>query len=59
VEKGTRREKGKHDRVLGVGGDRTKALRASRKNVNRQSQEVGGGGYPLECTRDLGGERDS
>jgi hypothetical protein len=34
------------------------ALRASRKNGNRQPQEIGGwGGGTLECTRDLGGKR--
>ena len=38
-------------------GERTEALRASRKNRNRQPQEVGGLGDPPECTRDLGGER--
>jgi hypothetical protein len=36
---------------------RTEALRTSRKNVNRQPQEVGDWGDPPECTRDLGGER--
>jgi hypothetical protein len=50
----TGRGKGGHDQVLG----RTGALRASRKNRNRQSQEVGGVGA-LECTRDLRGERCS
>jgi len=34
-------------------GNRTEALRASRKNGIRQLQEVGGGGRAvLECTRD-------
>jgi hypothetical protein len=44
--------------VLGE-GKRTEALRASRKNGNRQPREVGswGGGNPPECTSDLGGER--
>ena len=32
---------------------------ASRKNGNRQSQEIGGWGAPPECTRDLGDERFS
>jgi hypothetical protein len=42
----------------GIGwGKRTEALRASRKNGNRQSQEIGGWGHPPECTRDLEGER--
>ena len=41
------------DLVLGEG----KGLRASRKNGNRQPQEVGGWGDPPECIRDLGGER--
>jgi hypothetical protein len=40
-------------------GKRTEALRASRKNTNRQPWEVGGWGHSLECTRDLGGERFS
>jgi hypothetical protein len=42
--------------VLG-GVKRTKALRASRKNRNRQPWEVGGWRDPPECTRDLRGER--
>jgi hypothetical protein len=37
--------------------EKTEALRASRKNVNRQPQEVGGWRDPPEYTRDLGGER--
>jgi hypothetical protein len=38
-------------------GDRTEALKASRKNGNRQPQEVGGvEGDLLECTGDLGGK---
>jgi hypothetical protein len=40
-----------------VVGNITKAPRDSRKNGNKQPQEVGGGGGALECTRDLGGER--
>jgi hypothetical protein len=36
---------------------RTKVLRTSRKNGNRQSWEVGSWGNPPEYTRDLGGER--
>jgi hypothetical protein len=32
-------------------------MRASRKNGNRQSQEIRGWGLHPECTRDLGGER--
>jgi hypothetical protein len=39
------------------GWGRTEALRANRKNGNRQPQEVVGWGYPPECTRDLGVER--
>jgi hypothetical protein len=35
------------------------ALRASRKNGNRQFQEVGSCGESPECTRDLEGERTS
>ena len=61
VGKGTGRKREEHDQVLGV--DRTEVLRSSRKNGNRQPQEVRGGregwgwgGYP-ECTRDLGGEK--
>jgi hypothetical protein len=30
---------------------------ASRKNGNRQPQEIGGWGDPPKCTRDLGGEK--
>jgi hypothetical protein len=37
---------------------RTEALRASKKNGNRQPWKVGGwGGRAPECTRDLGDER--
>ena len=32
-------------------------MRSSRKNGNRQPQEIGGCGDPPECPRDLGGER--
>jgi hypothetical protein len=47
VGKGARRGRaGEHDQVLGW-GERTKALRDSRKNGNSQPQEVGGGG-PLQ-----------
>ena len=53
--KGTRRGRGEYDQVLE--NNRTEALRASRKNGNRQPQEIGGWGDPPECTRDLGGER--
>jgi hypothetical protein len=43
----------------GIGwGKRTEALRAIRKNVNRQPQEIGWGDPP-ECTRGLGSERPS
>jgi hypothetical protein len=35
---------------------RTKTLRVSRKNGNRQPQEIGWGNPP-ECTRELRGER--
>ena len=46
--------RGKPDLVLGEGKE---ALRASKKNGNRQLQEIEGCGDPPECTRDLGGER--
>jgi hypothetical protein len=36
---------------------RTEALRASRKNVNRQPQEKRRLGETPECIRDLGDER--
>ena len=36
------RRRGEYDQVLGQ-GNRTEALRTSRKNGNRQPQEVGGG----------------
>ena len=39
--------------------ERTKALRTSRKNGNRQPGEVGDCGYTPECTRDMGSERVS
>jgi hypothetical protein len=35
----------------------TEALRVSRKNENRQPQEIGGWGNPPECTRELESER--
>ena len=54
--RGDRDEKGEHDHLLWR-EDRTEALRASRKNGNRQPWEVGGWGYPPECTRNMGGER--
>ena len=38
-------------------GKGLKSLRASRKNGNRQLQEVGGWRDSPECTRDLGHER--
>jgi hypothetical protein len=42
VGEGTGRGKGKHDQVLGTeGGSKTEALRARRKNRNRQPREVG------------------
>jgi hypothetical protein len=41
------------------GGEQTEALRASRKNGNRQPWEVGGGADPPECSRDLEVERFS
>jgi hypothetical protein len=61
-------EGGKVDWVVGSRGERetwsgtgwekrTEALRASRKNRNRQPQEIGHWGDPPKCTRDLGGER--
>ena len=41
-----------------MGRNRSEALRASRNNGNRQPwEEGGGGGDPLDCTRNLGGER--
>ena len=49
--RGTRGEKGT---LSGIGSvKRTEALRASRKNVNRQPQEIVGG---PQTTRDLGGD---
>jgi hypothetical protein len=41
-----------------MGGNKSEALRDSRKNGNSQPGEVKGGD-PLECTRDLGAERFS
>jgi hypothetical protein len=38
-KKGDREEKRYHDQVLG-GGNRTEALRSSRKNGNKQTQEI-------------------
>jgi hypothetical protein len=55
-EDGERREE--HDLVLG-GEKGLKPLRASRKNGNRQLQEVGGWKDPPECTKDLRWVRDS
>jgi hypothetical protein len=52
-EMGWKRE---YDVVLGRGKG-LKSLRASRKNGNRQPQEIEGWGDPPECTRDLVGER--
>jgi hypothetical protein len=43
VGKGSGRGKGEHDHLLG-GGNRSKALRASRMNGKMQPQEVGGRG---------------
>ena len=40
-----------------VGRNSTEALRARKKNGNRQREAVGGGGHPVERTRDLGDER--
>jgi hypothetical protein len=37
-------------------GEKTEALRASRKNGNRQHWELGGWEQPPECNRDLGSE---
>ena len=50
-------EEGEGNMMLYWAGKKTEDLRVSRKNVNRQLQEVGGWGDPLEYTRDLGGER--
>ena len=41
AEKETRRERGEQDQVLKGRGNRTKVLRASRKNGNQKPQEVG------------------
>jgi hypothetical protein len=38
-------------------GKRIEALRSSRKNGNRQPQDIRGWRDPPECTRDLGDER--
>jgi hypothetical protein len=57
---GPGRERGAGERGTwsGIGwGERTKVLRASRKNGNRHPWEIGGLGDPPECTRDLEGER--
>jgi hypothetical protein len=43
VREGTGRIKGEHDQELGA-GDRTEVPKASRKNGNRQPQEIGGEG---------------
>jgi hypothetical protein len=40
-----------------VRGEKTESPKASRKNGNRQPQEVEGWGNPPEYTRDLGSER--
>jgi hypothetical protein len=48
--------RGESDLVLGD-GKWTEALRAIRKNQNKQPQEIRGWGKPPECTRNLGGER--
>ena len=37
--------------------EKTEALRVSRKNENRQPQEIGGWGDPPESTRDLGDKK--
>lgn len=42
--------------ILYCVGERTEALKASRKNWNRWIQEVGGWEDTLECTRDMGSE---
>ena len=47
--------RGEPDLILGEKG--TEALRASRKNGNRQPQKIGGWEDAPECTRDLGGKR--
>ena len=58
MEKRTGKGRGEHDQLLCWVGERTEALKASRKNGNRQPQEVGGEGTDtLECSRDMGGER--
>jgi hypothetical protein len=51
--------RGKPDLVWGEGKGLKKALRASRKIVNKQPQEIGGWGYLPECTRDLGDKSHS
>jgi hypothetical protein len=56
MERESKGRKGKHDLVLGRRKG-LKSLRASRKNGNGQPRELGGSGDPLECTRDLVGER--
>jgi hypothetical protein len=50
VEKRRGKGIGEHDQVLG-GGNRTKALRVSRKDGNRQPWEVKGLGGPSRMFR--------
>jgi hypothetical protein len=55
-ERGLRLGRGEHYLVLGEWKG-TEALRASRKNGNRQPSEVGVWEDPSECTGELGGEK--
>jgi hypothetical protein len=49
---------GRGEAVLELGeGERLNFLRASRKNGNRQPQEIGGWGNPPQYTRDLRGNK--
>ena len=49
--------RGEPDLVLGEGKGLKEALTSSRKNRNRQSQEIEGWEDPPDCTRYLGGKR--
>ena len=52
---GTGRGKGEHDQVLGV-GVRNEAMKANKKNGNRQPLEMGGGGRARHILWELGGQ---